>query len=206
MLTSPGGGHRKEKRGRNRLVFILKAGRFRRKEKASIKARARGRLRPSANAGAMVLQPIQVFRIVPPGQHELAIVVHALDGLGFDLCPAQRREQQQQRRKKGKEGMTTRSSISVKPSGEHQFFRSTEKGRRIFGLILIQTQGVAPNPHISRSSSRRRPLAQSSLPKASPEPPRSTSVPGTEVLRGGSGEDPVRLRRGYGAVSGRWWH
>ena len=45
----------------------------------------------------MVLQPIHVSRILPPGQHELAIVVHALDGLGLDLCPAQCRHQQQRR-------------------------------------------------------------------------------------------------------------
>ena len=38
---------------------------------------------------------------------------------------------------------------------------------------------------------------------ASPEPPRSTSDPGSEVLRGGSGEGPGRLRRGYADMSGR---
>src|ERR1017187_3730039 len=35
-------------------------------------------------------------------------------------------------------GMTTSSSISVKPAGARGLFRSTERGRRIFVLILIQ--------------------------------------------------------------------
>ena len=44
-----------------------------------------------------------VFRILPPGQHELAIVVHALDALGLDRRPAQCRPQQQ-RRENGNDG------------------------------------------------------------------------------------------------------
>ena len=42
-----------------------------------------------------------------------------------------------------------------------------------------------------------------SLAGSSPEPPRSTSVTHTEVLRGGYGEATGRLRWGYGERSGR---
>jgi hypothetical protein len=51
----------------------------------------------------MVLQPIHVSRILPPGQHELAIVVHALDRSGLDIRSAQCRPQQQ-RRENGNDG------------------------------------------------------------------------------------------------------
>ena len=48
-----------------------------------------------------------------------------------------------------------------------------------------------------------RPLIRRSHTGPSPETPRSTSVPGTEVLRGVSGEGPARVRWGYGGLRGR---
>src|SRR5208283_3868281 len=47
------------------------------------------------------------------------------------------------------------------------------------------------------------PTLHQTLPRAAPEPPRSTSVGRTEVLRGGSGGAPVGLRyeRAVGAAA-----
>jgi len=56
------------------------------------------RCRRCADWGVRVGQLISVvLRILTPGQHELAIVVHALDGLGLDRRSAQCRRQQQRR-------------------------------------------------------------------------------------------------------------
>jgi hypothetical protein len=99
MLTSPGAGRQKERRGPNRLVLIqVKAVQFREHHVVHSAANPGIPCRRRAGWGVGVRQLIcVVFRRVLPGQHELAIVVRALDGLGFDRRPAQCRPQQQRR-------------------------------------------------------------------------------------------------------------
>ena len=65
-------------------------------------------------------------------------------------------------------------------------------------LPVFRVSATHPNPAWHPKPSSRwppiPPTLHRTLPRASPEPPRSTSVAHTEVLRGGSGEATVWLR------------